>query len=107
MGAHGPRAVQLLARLDRGIAVERLRQIEDERASEPHLARQPDLAAKQTGDLAANRKAQPRPTVLAAGGAVRLLERLEDDAVFVGGDADARVADTECHNAPRAVQRGV
>ena len=53
---------------------------------------QADLAAEQPGDLAADRQAQARAAVLAAGAAVGLLERLEDDLLLVRRDADAGVA---------------
>ena len=56
------------------------------------LADQPDLAAEQPGDFAADRQAQARAAVLAAGAAVGLLERLEDDLLLVRGNADAGVA---------------
>ena len=49
----------------------------------PGRARQPDLAAQQPRQLAADRQAQAGAAVLAAGRAVRLLERLEDDLLLV------------------------
>ncbi len=55
----------------------------------------PEFAAQHAGDLAADRQAQPRAAVLSAGGAVRLLERLEDDPLLVLWDADAGVLDLE------------
>src|SRR5947207_1739878 len=38
-----------------------------------------DLSAEDPGDLAADREPEPRSAVPAAGAAVRLLERFEDD----------------------------
>src|ERR1700740_300798 len=58
-------------------------------------ARQLELAAEQRRDLAADRQAQARAAVHAAGGTVGLLEGVEDDALLVGRDADAGVADLE------------
>jgi hypothetical protein len=43
------------------------------------------LAAEQAGELAADREAEAGAAVLAAGGAVGLLERLEDDLLLVRG----------------------
>ena len=51
-----------------------------------------DLAAEKPRDLAADREAEAGAAVLAARGAVGLLEGLEDDALLVLGDADAGVA---------------
>ena len=55
----------------------------------PHL----QLAAEQARDLAADRQAEAGAAIFAAGGAVGLLERLEDQLLLVLGDADAGVAD--------------
>ena len=54
-----------------------------------------DGAAEQVGDLAADRQTQPGATVLAAGGAVGLLERTEDHLQLLLGDADAGVDDPQ------------
>ncbi len=54
-----------------------------------------DLAAEQPGDLTGDGQPEPRAAVLAAGRAVRLLERLEDDAHLAGRDPDAGVGDGE------------
>jgi hypothetical protein len=62
------------------------------------------LAAQQAGDLAADRQAQARAAVLAAGGAVGLLEGLEDDPLLVLGNADAGVGDREGQHLARLVQ---
>ena len=66
--------------------------IERERAAHAGRADQPDLAAEQPGDFAADRQAQARAAVLAARAAVGLLERLEDDLLLVRRNADAGVA---------------
>ena len=49
------------------------------------------LAAEQPRQLPADRQAQAGAAVLAAGAAVGLLERLEDDLLLVGRDADAGI----------------
>ena len=70
-------------------------QIEREARASARAAHQPDLAAEQLRQLAADGKAQPGAAVLAAGAAVRLLERLEDDLLLFAGDADAGVGDVK------------
>jgi hypothetical protein len=60
-------------------------------APHPGLAVQVQLPAQQPGYLPADGEAEPRASVLAAGAAVRLLERFEDALLLVGGNADARV----------------
>src|SRR5436853_588197 len=77
------------SRLDVEGAGEANRQRERERAALRDGARDVDLAAQRVGELAADRKPQPRATVLPTGGAVRLLEGLEDDLQLLGSDADA------------------
>src|SRR6266545_4040494 len=60
------------------------------------LARRADdanFAAQQPRDLAADREAEPRAAVFAAGRPVGLLEGLEDDSLFFERNADAGVAD--------------
>jgi hypothetical protein len=52
-----------------------------------------DRAAEQVRDLPADRQAEAGAAVLAAGGAVGLLEGLEDDPAASPGDADAGVGD--------------
>ena len=47
------------------------------------------------GQLAADRQAQAGAAVLAAGARVGLLERLEDDLLLLGRDADAGVGHLE------------
>src|SRR5262245_44208726 len=95
---------RLLAIRCRRRVVERLRQEEHERAAKADFTGQRDLAAQQPRDLAADGEPEPRPAVLAAGRAVRLLKRFEDDAVLFARDADARVADAEGDHARRLVE---
>jgi len=71
------------------------REIHREDAADSRFALQPDLAAQQAGQLAADRKPKASPPVLPAGGAVRLRERLEDLLLLLEGDSDARVDDPE------------
>ena len=71
------------------------RQVEREGAALAGRAAQLDLAAEQVGELAADGEAQAGAAVLAAGAGVRLLERLEDDLLLLGRDADAGVGDLE------------
>ena len=61
----------------------------------PGLAREADLAAQQRRQLAADRQAEAGAAVLAAGARVGLLERLEDQLLLLGRDADAGVRDRE------------
>ena len=69
-----------------------LRQIQGERAAVARAALEHELAAEQPGELAADRETEAGAAVLAAGAAVGLLERLEDDLLLVRRDADAGVA---------------
>ena len=55
----------------------------------------PDFAAEQARNFAADRQAQAGAAVFAAGAAVGLLERLEDDLLLLRRDADAGVGDGE------------
>ena len=61
----------------------------------PGVAAQLNLAAEQAGQLAADGEAEAGAAVLAAGAGVGLLERLEDDALLLGRDADAGVRHLE------------
>ena len=81
------------------------RQEQHERAAGARLAGQLDLAAEQLRDLAADRQAEPGPPEPAARRPVRLLERLEDDPVLVGRDADAGVGDAEGDHLRRSGQQ--
>src|SRR6185369_15362736 len=88
--------------LDHGILLRHVRrgQVERERAPLTRRALDDDLAAEQTRDLAADREAETRAAVLAARRAVGLLERLEDEALLVARNADARVLDEEADDLP-------
>ncbi len=61
----------------------------------PGVLDQPDLAAEQRRELAADREAEAGAAVLAAGAGVGLLERLEDQPLLLRRDADAGVGDLE------------
>ena len=63
------------------------------------------LPAQHAGQLLGDRQPQPGAAVLAAGGAVGLLERLEDHLQLAVGDADAGVAHRERDDHRRRVQR--
>ena len=58
-------------------------------------AAQLNFAAQQTGQFAADGQAQTGAAVFAAGAGVCLLERLEDDALLLRRNADARIGDFE------------
>src|SRR5207244_2707244 len=55
--------------------------------------------------LAADGQTETRPAILAGRGAIRLLEGLEDDLLFLRLDADAGVDDAERDHAGGAVER--
>ena len=59
----------------------------------PGTLDEPDLAAEQRRQLAADRQAEAGAAVLAARAGVGLLERLEDQLLLLRRDADAGVAD--------------
>jgi hypothetical protein len=84
-----------------------LRQVQGEGAADAGRADEPDLAAEQPRQLAADREAEAGAAVLARGRAVGLLERLEDDLLLVGRDADAGVRDRERDHLARVLQLGV
>ena len=91
--AGGPRALDHLRGPGRSDILER--QVERERAALARRAVQLDLAAEQIGKLAADRQAEAGAAILAAGAGVGLLERLEDDLLLLGGNADAGIGDLE------------
>src|SRR5207248_6660145 len=70
-------------------------QVYGEDAAHARLALDPDVAAREPRELAADGQAQPGASVLAAGRAVGLQEGLEDRMLLVEGDPDARVDDAE------------
>ena len=61
----------------------------------PMDAREPDFAAEQDGELAADGQPEARAAVLARGAGVGLLEGLEDEPLLFRRDADAGVLDRE------------
>src|ERR1700759_3337460 len=71
------------------------RQIQRELTAGADFALDPQLAAEQTRDLAADREPEPGPSVFAARPAVGLLEWLEDDPLLVARDPDSGVAHPE------------
>ncbi len=82
----------------------RLRQIQGERAAHAGCALQTNLATQQPGQFAADGKPQTRAAVLAAGGSIRLLERLEDDSLLVLRNSDAGIGDGERDNRFHAIE---
>src|SRR5205823_5653907 len=64
-----------------------------------------DLSAEEPGDLSADGEPEAGAAILPAGGAVRLLEGLEDELLFVLGDADSGVDHREPDHLGRAIQR--
>ena len=81
------------------------RQIQRERAADAGGAAQLDLAPEEVGQLAADGQPQAGAAELAAGAGVGLLERLEDDALLLGRDADARIRHLEGDDAALAQHR--
>ena len=81
-----------------------LRQVERKCAPGPRRALQPDLAAEQTGEFAADGESQARAAILPAGGSVGLLERFEDDALLFRRNADAGIGYRERDHALGAVE---
>ena len=67
------------------------RQVEGERAALAVDAGEPDFAAQQHGQLAADGEAEAGAAVLARGAGVGLLEGLEDEPLLLRRDADAGV----------------
>src|SRR5690606_26874944 len=80
------------------------RQIQCERAAYARRAREPQLAAEQMRELAADRQTQARAAVLARGARIRLLERFEDDLLFLRRDSDAGIGDAELHDRRRLAE---
>jgi hypothetical protein len=68
------------------------RQKQREGTATARNAAQTDLAPEQVRQLARDRQPQARAAVLTRRTGIRLLERLEDDALLLGRDADAGVA---------------
>ena len=63
-----------------------------------------DLSAEETGDFTADRQPQPGAAILAAGGAVGLLERFEDQLLLVFGNPDAGIDDRKGKDILRLAQ---
>ena len=97
--AAGAGAATRCARVGPGVVQ---RQVEREGAALPVHAGQPDLAAEQRGQLAADRQAEAGAAVLARGAGVGLLEGLEDEPLLLRRDADAGVLDRERDHLLRA-----
>ena len=83
------------------------RQVERERAPLPDRALGVDLAAEQAGDLPADGQPETGAAEAPGGGAVGLLEGLEDEAQLVLRHADAGVGHGERDHLGRLLQRVV
>src|SRR5262245_24686421 len=79
---------------------------EMERAASTDFALGPDPAAHQGYKILAYRQAQPGAIEPAAGGMVRLGERLEDQLLLLRWDADASVAHREQNRESRTENWG-
>ncbi len=73
------------------------RQRDGKHAALARLARHTHRAAQQTREFPRYRQSQTTAAVLAAGRAIGLLERLENEVLLVARNADARVAHIEAH----------
>ena len=71
------------------------RQVEREGAPLAGHADEPNLAAEQRRELAADRQSEAGAAVLPAGSGVGLLERLEDQPLLLRSDANASVGDLD------------
>src|SRR5437899_3280090 len=81
-----------------------LGQIQGESAALPDGAGEADFTTEQSGNLAADGQTEPGAAVFATGAAIGLLERLEDDLLLLGVDADASVAYREGNYATSAIE---
>src|SRR6185312_294144 len=81
--------------------------VKREGAASARSAAQPDLAAEQGRQFAADGKPETCAAVLARGAGIGLLEGFEDDLLLVGGDADAGVLDRDRHHHRRLVEDGM
>ena len=75
-----------------------------ERAAHAGRAAQLDFATQQARQFAADGQTQTGAAVFAARPCVRLLKRLEDDALFFGRDTDAGIGNFEGDDRRRAIQ---
>ena len=70
-----------------------LRQVQREGAALSGHAAQLNFATEQVREFAADCKTKTGAAVLAASAGICLLERLEDDALFVAGNSNAGICD--------------
>src|SRR3989454_5667786 len=94
-------------RLTRSLFARRLvgeRQVKRERAALAGGAADPDFTAEQASQLAADGKPQARASILAAGGAIGLLERLKNAVLLVRRNPDAGVDHGERHHRVRRIE---
>src|SRR5215472_5588619 len=82
----------------------RQRHVKDEAAALSRSAPDGDLPAEEPRELAADRQAETGAPIAAAGGAVGLLERFEDDLLLILGNADTGIGDREGDHLRRAVE---
>src|SRR5207302_1976028 len=64
-----------------------------------------NLAAQQARNLATDGKTKAGAAVFATGRTVRLLERFNDDSLFLSRNANPRIADRKCDDILCAIQR--
>ena len=82
------------------------RHVERERAALAGRAPQPDFPSQQSRQLTADGQPQPGTPEGAAGRGVGLLERLEDQLVLLGRNADPGIGDGKGEHLLRAPERG-
>src|SRR5688572_11172358 len=90
-----------------GLRIVAFGQEEGEGTSFARLALKNDLAAEQTRDLSADGKPKAGTTVFTARCAVLLLKSLENQLLFVFGNADPRIADSEGYHPGRPTENGI
>src|SRR5207237_9308314 len=78
-----------------------------ERASLVLGALDANLAAEQSCDFPADGKPESRASILAVRRPISLLERLEDETLFLLGDSDSRIRDGECDYLRRCFERWI
>lgn len=83
------------------------RQVKNEGAADAGRAPQLDLAAEQVCQFAADRQSEAGAAVFAARRGIRLLERLEDDALFFRRNTDAGIDDLKGDHRRRVPKRRV
>src|SRR6266566_1201520 len=82
----------------------RLRQVKREDTALAGRAGQANLPAEQPRDFPANRQAEARAAVFAAGAAIGLLEGFKDELLFLRRNADSRITDREGNHRTRMVE---